>query len=110
MKSQKEFDLVYQRGKRYIGEFLDLLVYRKPSIRPSLFGIVISTKVSKKATERNKKRRQIKEILRLKKDEIAPGYMILVVLKNTGTKTEYSDLEKEILGLLVDGGVIKKAE
>ena len=56
--------------------------------------IIVSTKVSKKATERNKIKRRIREIIRDRSQKTGQNYKIYV---NPSAKNlSYQELEKEI--------------
>ena len=107
IKLKKEFDLLYRKGKICGGSFFSLRVLEGREKGPTKFGIVISTKISKKATERNKKRRQLKEIIRLYSPEICENQLALIVLKDEGLEASYEDLEKEFLFLLKKAKIMK---
>ena len=101
IKSKRDFDLLYQRGVSLNGKFFYLKCLKaKGSGLATRFGIVISTKISKSAVVRNLKRRQLKEIIRLNRDKIKDGMMILLVAKEDIVKAEYDSLEKEFLSLI----------
>lgn len=70
-------------------------------------GFVVSAKISKKATVRNKIRRRASEILRLNLKRIKPGFLIMLVAKNTIINAEYAELEKDLLSLLFTTGILK---
>ncbi len=60
------------------------------------FGILISTKISKKAVERNKIKRQIREIIRLQMGELKDGYdCVVITLPGIVGKT-YGEIEKSV--------------
>jgi ribonuclease P protein component len=106
IKSKKDFDLLYQKGKTLHGKFFYLrYLPAKNGSNPSRFAIIIGLKISKKAVERNKKRRQLKEIIRLNTDKIKKGFLILVVAKEGILEADYQELEKEFLGLVNKAGL-----
>lgn len=69
--------------------------------------IVISTKVSKKATQRNRLKRQLREIIRHHLDQIKSGYDIVVSAKISALNQEYQQLEKNLLALLTKAKLLK---
>jgi len=108
VRLKKEFDLLYKRGKTAKGSFFSLRFLENKHIGDKTrFGIVISTKVSKKAVERNRKRRQLKEIIRLNQDKIKDGYIALIIFHELGEDFDYKELEKEFLGLVNKAGILK---
>jgi len=58
---------VMHKGKRKRGRFFDLCIYPTTGIPQTT--VVCSTKVSKKAVVRNRLQRQIREVLRLRREE-----------------------------------------
>lgn len=65
LRKKLDFDKVFKEGRAVKGSFL-LIRYIKRDSAFSRFGVVVSTKVSKKAVRRNRLRRIIMEELRLK--------------------------------------------
>ncbi|OGY41469.1 MAG: ribonuclease P protein component [Candidatus Buchananbacteria bacterium RBG_13_36_9] len=71
----------------------------------SRFGLIVSTKVSKKANKRNLIRRRLNEILRLNLVKIKKGYDILIiispkVINSQGKTMAYKELEDNLLTAL----------
>ena len=64
---------------------------------PSRFAIVVSSKVSKKATVRNTVRRRLTEIIRLNLAAIKPGYDVMVTVSNRALPAGYHKLETQLL-------------
>jgi len=60
---QKDFEKVFKQGRPYYTKFLGAMILAN-QLDFNRFGIVISSKVSKKATERNKLKRRIKHMAR----------------------------------------------
>jgi len=72
----------------------------KNGLKESRFAVVVGTKVSKKAVVRNRLRRQIREMIRLRLNEAKPGYDLVLVVKKEALGKTGSELEKEIKKLL----------
>ena len=62
-------------------------------------GVSVSTKLGG-AVVRNRVRRRIREIYRLNKPKMVPGYDIIVVARVRAVETGYQKLESTYLGLL----------
>lgn len=93
LKKNYEFQYVFKKGKRFSCLHFNLIVAQAKKNFPKI-GIVISKKIGK-AVVRNKKRRQIKEILRkFIGDVVANQYVI--VAKNNIVDLKFIDLEKEV--------------
>ena len=107
VKLKKEFDLLYKKGRPLSGVLFSLRSLQVKVDEPTRFGIVISTKISKKAVERNNKRRQIKEIITSLKERLSKGHLILITLKDPGLTADYKALEGELLSLFKKIGAVK---
>jgi len=106
IKLKKEFDLIYKRGRVSGGTFFSLRFLENRKREPSRFTIIISTKISKKAVIRNRKKRQMREIVRLNFDKMKPNYLVLLTLKEESLGASYQDLEKEFLSLAKRAGIL----
>jgi len=77
---KQDFNKTFKEGKGFSGDFLFLKIL-KNNTKVSRFGFVISRKVSKKSTIRNKIKRRLSEIIKLKLPEIKKGLDIIFVAK-----------------------------
>lgn len=79
IRLNKEFDRAFQDGQSFYGQILGLKAV--PNGR-SVFrlGILISTKVSKKAVVRNRFKRQIREIIRQELPLLEKGNDLVVIV------------------------------
>lgn len=73
----------------------------------SRFSVVVSTKVTKKATGRNRLKRQLREIIRLHLAEIKPGFDVIIAVKAASLAKNYQELEKAVLALLAKARLLK---
>lgn len=62
----------------------------------SRFGIVISLSVARKATIRNRLRRQLSEIIRHKLKDIKPGFDVVLIIRPALIKKSFGEIEKEL--------------
>ncbi|MDD4358411.1 MAG: ribonuclease P protein component [Candidatus Pacebacteria bacterium] len=96
LTKKKDFDRVYKKGRgiRSDSLFLKILENDKEKTR---IGIVISKKVSKKAVERNKIKRRIREIVR--KMDFCKGFDIIVVAYPNAKEKDFEGIKQEIIYL-----------
>lgn len=94
LTKKKDFEETYQQGKAVGGNFL--LIKTKPNQeKQTRIGIVVSKKVAKKATERNKLKRRIREIVRKKNTKDKLGGDIVIIAKKPSAKASYRELEAD---------------
>ncbi len=101
---KKEFEKVYNSGKTVKNSFLFIKFFKDQSLENSKFGIVVSTKVSKKATARNRIRRQISEAIRANLDRIINNVNVVIVTNSKIVDKEFTEIE------LVVSKLFKKAK
>ena len=71
LKSRKQIELLFNEGKKLtIAPFRIFYVLNKQSIPPLQFGVGVSNKYFKKAVDRNKIKRVVRESYRLQKSEL----------------------------------------
>ncbi|MDM9381038.1 ribonuclease P protein component [Chlorogloeopsis sp. ULAP01] len=101
LKSRHDFQAVFREGIRRHGSNLTLRALRLSSVKqpfvdakskiaqssdsallaPTLIGISVSTKVSKRAVVRNRLKRQIAAALHQLLPKISPGWRLVVIVK-----------------------------
>lgn len=115
LKKKKDFERVFKEGQGFKEDFLFLKVVKK-NLRTCRFGLVVSKNFSKKATLRNKIRRRLKELVkiklaRLKKEGHLPlgqgKDLVLVALPGLETK-DFWEIEEILNKLFEKAKIFKK--
>jgi ribonuclease P protein component len=78
------------------GRLLRLSAAPDPAGGGSRFGFVTSRRVGR-AVIRNRVRRRLREICRLNRTMLAPGWLVVVVAKPAAAKASFSELREEWL-------------
>jgi len=73
LKKRKDIERVFEKGKRFKEDFL-ILKITKNALSQTRFGFIVSKKVSKKATLRNKIKRKLREIVSKKGKKLKKGH------------------------------------
>jgi len=97
LTKDKDFDNVFKNGKSSYDKLIGVKAI-KNQLENSRFGILVSTKVSKKAVERNKIKRQIREIVRLQLDAIKPCYDVVIVTLPAILGKSYQEIKRSVSG------------
>jgi len=90
LKRKKDFDLVFKQGRSFKQGGL-YFRFKPNKLKSSRLGFIVSKKFSKKAVERNKIKRQLKEIIRNKIGKIKISSDIVIT-----TMPGAENLEKTI--------------
>ena len=99
LTKRTDFEKVARGSRPTHSKYLILKKSPNPNHKTK-FGIVISTKVSKKAVVRNKIRRRIREVLRSNLSKIKPDYKVILVVKNTVIDKDYQELKQDLETIL----------
>ena len=103
----KDFKNVFDSGETVKDSFLFIKFLKNESRKSSRFGIVISSKVSKKATVRNRIRRQISEIIRNSLKGVVGNVDVVIVTNSKIINKEFTEIEKVVLKLLKKSEILK---
>lgn len=117
LRKMKDFDILFKEGRFVGGQFITLKIWkietdkyprRKYEEGELRIGFVVGLKISKKAVERNRIKRQMREIVRLllKDDRIKTGYHMAIVTKSAVLGHDYKEIEADILSVLKRAGVL----
>jgi ribonuclease P protein component len=95
---QKDFKNIFSFGR--VAQAPDLVLrFNRNDLDSARFGLVIGLVVDKKATVRNRLRRQVGEIIRNNLKNITPGFDIVLVAKPALAKKSFKEIEKEVTAL-----------
>ncbi|MDI6778039.1 MAG: ribonuclease P protein component [Patescibacteria group bacterium] len=81
LKSKKEFNEVFRRGKTISNDVL-LAKYQRDNFGNLKIGFSVGVKFSKKASERNRAKRWLREAVRSMIEKIAPGHKIIFLINS----------------------------
>ena len=111
LKRSRDFQAVYKRRTSWASPHLVLYVRFRTAREPasSRLGFVISKKVAKRAHDRNRLKRRLREISRhcLLPAALRP-FDALVVARTPAPALSYDQLLRELTGLACQGGLIKE--
>jgi ribonuclease P protein component len=93
-----EYDAVYREGRRRSSREFTIFV-RPNGLERSRFGWSIK-KALGSAVRRNRIRRRLREILRLHRQEISPGWDIVIHPRTSAATADFSALSRELLQLI----------
>ncbi|NJL20679.1 MAG: ribonuclease P protein component [Leptolyngbyaceae cyanobacterium SM1_3_5] len=109
LRQRRDFTWVYQKGIRRSSLHLTLRGLKlrgDRSVSPTRFGISISQKVSKRAVDRNRIKRQIRAALRLLLPKIKSGWYLVIVVQPQAIECDYRQFLQELEQLLEDAEVL----
>jgi len=91
LRKNKEFQAVFREGKKLWINSILLIIYKPNSLNYRRLGIVVSKKI-KKATQRNKVKRWIRELFRRNKDWFPENCDIIIIPHPNLLNLEYKKL------------------
>ena len=96
LSKNKDFDNVFKLGRGMFLGFLGLKVL-KNSLKINRFGVLVGTKVSKKAVDRNKIKRRLREAFRKISDNIISGHDIVITVSPAILNKDYIDIKEALI-------------
>ena len=93
LRQRQSIRQVYRRGNHQATAHFQLSLLKQTKPGPTKIAIVISTKIAKKATVRNKLRRQVRGALAEMLPSLAPGQDIVITI----TKVQLAKLSPQAL-------------
>ena len=106
LKTEKDFEKVAKNGRPFFTSELGFKIL-KNNLDYNRYGIVINTKIDKRAVVRNKIRRRIKEIIRLNDKNFEKGFDVMFLVRESVKELEYSEIKEKLLKLFKKSGLLK---
>ena len=104
VKQNGDFRRIYRRGRSAVtGGMVVYCLKNKKGM--SRLGVTVSTKVGH-AVVRNRVRRRFRELYRLHRGELLPGYDIIMVARVRADAMPYQKLESQYLRCLAELGLL----
>lgn len=107
LRKKKDFEKVLREGRWVKNGFL-FLKWNFNNSKVSRFGFVVSKKISKKSTLRNKIKRRFREIIKQKLPEIKKGIDVVFISRTGLEKKGFQQLEETIRKILIKSRILKK--
>src|SRR3989339_20758 len=89
---KKEFDFIFKKGKSSFDNIIGVRVI-KNNLNNKRFGIIVGTKVSKKAVERNRIKRRIKTVLVKEISKIKQSIDCIIISLPQIKTSNYKDIQ-----------------
>jgi len=103
LRMNYEFARVYHKGRYLSGRYAVLHYLRRPG-RVNRLGVTASRKI-KGSVRRNRIKRLLRESYRLTEDQLAAGYDLILVGRETADKPDYQAVSRDVRRLLQKSGI-----
>ncbi len=105
--TKKEGEFIFRKGKSYKEGFLLLKIIKKKEKTPPAFAVIVPNKISKKAVERNRIKRKIREALRKNLPDIKEETRGILIALSDILGKDYWEIEKNIKKIIEISGIEK---
>ena len=110
LKRNRDFRAVYSRRRSYSTEHIVMYIRQRPQGADGIrFGFVISKKIAKKAHDRNKLKRRLREICRVgiaRNDFQVARYDVLIVARIGAPSQDFARLVADVETLSRQAGLV----
>lgn len=97
--SDRDFHRVFKGGKRFFGDGINMIRLENGQAH-SRFGFVVGAKVDKRAVARNQLKRRMREAIRLRLNQIKPGFDVVLVADKRAKDLDFEGVTALIVRLL----------
>lgn len=104
LRRSADFELLHQHGKRWRHPLLVLIV-RANGRQDSRFGFSAGRRVGK-AAQRNRAKRRLRESVRVRMDEIRPGWDCLLIARRPLIDAPFAEVAAAAAGLFQRAGLL----
>ena len=107
VKKKKDFEVIFKKGISFKNE-LFILKFIKNNLGQSRFAFIVSQKISKKATVRNKIRRRLADIIKSNAGRIKVGIDLILITFPGIEKKEFSEIKEKLNSSLIKAKLVKE--
>lgn len=107
LTNSRDIERVARRGGSFFTKILGIK-HLPNRLAVSRFAVVVGLKVHKKATKRNRSKRQIREALRKHLREVRPGFDVLVLARPEILEKKFQEIGATLLYALEGAGLLGK--
>jgi ribonuclease P protein component len=111
IRKKKDFETIFKRAQRASQSFKsNLFIFKmmKNDLGLNRFGFVVSQKVSKKATVRNKVRRRLTEAIKAETENMKSGTDLVIIALSGIEKKDFSEIREAVNSALIKTKLIGK--
>lgn len=87
--------MVFSKGRKVFGKYF-IIRYLPNLEKNSRFSVIVSNKISKKATVRNKIKRRVREIIRKNLDKFVQNYDMIITVMSPVTELDFAGTRAEL--------------
>lgn len=107
LSDHKTINLLKKNGKLVQGSHFGLLFIREEARTISKVAFIVSRKVAKTATDRNKVKRQLREAVRELLPNLKPGYCVLILAKKPAASASPKQLKLSTKDVFREVGILE---
>lgn len=96
LRNRRDFRRVFKYGKSVANRHFVVYMMRKKEDAPVRIGISVSKKVAKRAVDRNRVKRLVKEVVRKWIGQLPPGQDLVIIARNAAVDLDYIQTEQSL--------------
>lgn len=96
-----------RRGQRFYSDIATLFVTHSTEAGPAKFAFVVSTKISKKAVDRNRTRRLLRESVHQLLPRVKPGVAAVCIAKTSLASVPLARVQEDVTKLLTAARILE---
>jgi ribonuclease P protein component len=109
LAKREDFNKIYRYGKSVANHQFVLYYLPQPKLEHFRLGVSVSKKIGN-AVVRNRLRRMMKEIIRLKKELMMPHHDYILIARKPSSEMDYQAMEKSIYHVVRKASISKRSD
>lgn len=105
LRKRREFDDVFRRGRRYRGRLVHVVIRLRAEDAPLRHAVIVSKRVHKRAVQRNRVKRRLREAWRLRPLELSRPADVVILAQPGSHDAGYHAFAAELWQVLEDAGL-----
>lgn len=107
LRDRRDFRRVFKYGKSVVNRHFVVYVMRKKENSPVRIGISVSKKVAKRAVNRNRVKRVVKEVVRQWIGQLPSGQDVVIIARSTSVELNYWQTKQSLEHLFHKARLLK---
>ena len=105
LRRQRDFDRLFDAGKRYRNKLLVTVVRLRPASEPARAAFIVGRRVDKRAVVRNRVKRRLREAWRQELPDVKDSVDVAFIAQPPAGEASYHELAAAMHRHLVEAGV-----
>ena len=106
LSNKTDFDKVKEKGNKASGKSIMILALNREDNKVARFGIVVSKHVSRRAVDRNRIKRLIRESIMSVMNKVSNGYDVVIIARQNIINWDFNEVNNDLINVFQKARII----